>query len=85
MKKDDLKEQLLTWYPGQDEESLREEAVARITDLETRLAAAEAGLDALAMGIAIEMEVHASLGTTTKAKADAILAALAAYEARRKG
>ena len=28
----------------------------------------------LAMRIAVEMEVHASIGTTTKAKADAILA-----------
>lgn len=39
---DDLKERLLSWHPGQDEEALREEAVARITDLEARLAAAEA-------------------------------------------
>lgn len=31
---DDLKERLLSWQPGQDEEALREEALARITDLE---------------------------------------------------
>jgi hypothetical protein len=34
---DDLKERLLSWHPGQDEEALREEAVARITDLEAKL------------------------------------------------
>ena len=86
---DDLKEQLLSWHPGQDEEALREEAVARITeleaklqrlgrelnlakygepdfaweihknavaDLEARLAAAEAGEDALAEALRITRE-----------------------------
>ncbi len=38
----DLKEPPVRWHPGQDEEALREEAVARITDLEARLAAYEA-------------------------------------------
>jgi hypothetical protein len=103
---DDLKERLLTWHPGQDEEALREEAVARITDLEAklqrlgrelnlakygepdfaweihknavaeleaRLAAAEAGEDALAAGLRA-LWFH-----------DAPHSALAAYEARRKG
>ena len=114
---DDLKEQLLSWHPGQDEEALREEAVNRITDLEAklqrlgrelnlakygepdfaweihknavadleaRLAAAEAGEDALAKA---GSEARIALaGMVRPYNAVNLLdAALAAYEARRKG
>ena len=96
---DDLKERLLSWQPGQDEEALREEALARITDLEARLAAAEAGEDALAAalmglrGIVEGIDGAMNHGTwrdenslrlkDTSAWIAAYLA-LATYEARRK-
>lgn len=119
---DDLKDRLLTWHPGQDEEALREEALARITDLEARLAAAEADVNRLREG---EARLSLLLNETALARdaaetgedalavaggkfhracnaawaagepshkvctmldeADRFGAALAAYEARRKG
>lgn len=115
---DDLKEQLLTWYPGQDEESLREEALARITDLEARLAAAEANVNRLREGearLSLLLNETAQARDAAEAGEDALaealhfyaetrgdpnmgpwgvnstdfgkvaMAALAAYEARRKG
>jgi hypothetical protein len=52
-------------------------AIPRIRDAwNTRALPAVQPDAALAMRIAVEMEVHAALGTTTKAKADAILALL---------
>lgn len=69
-------------------------AKARITDLESRLAAAEAGEDALAktldftLKVAIQFEKQASKGVSGRRGGMAFekaRAALAAYEARRKG
>ncbi len=98
---DDLKERLLSWQPGQDEEALREEAVARITDLESRLAAAEAGEDALAEALRPFGFFSDEPNTTQQAweirycdrfedwidfgDMESARDALAAYEARRKG
>ncbi len=78
---DDLKERLLTWHPGQDEEALREEAVARITELEARLAVAEVGVQRAISGWAKSKEKQIA----ALERAEAAEAALAESEAAAEG
>ena len=91
---DDLKERLLARLDPRSWDPLCAEAAARITDLEARLAAAEAGEDALAEAIRITRErlmdaVHSEFDGVWSAEdfneqeAEAV-SALAAYEARRE-
>lgn len=93
---DDLKERLSTW---DGDSSTIDEALAYITELEARLAAAEAGEDALtgALRGATETLRGASRQLTEVHRGnlkgrvwgqmtlEIVSAALAAYEARRKG
>lgn len=76
---DDLKERLKKWPTP-----LHGEALARITDLEARLAAAEAGEDALA-STGENFAIAIGMGWDLEGVIDAFKAALDAYEARRKG
>ena len=75
---DDLKERLLTWHPGQDEEALREEALARITDLEAKLQRLGRELNLAKYGEPdFAWEIHKNAVAELEAR-------LAAYEARRE-
>jgi len=104
---DDLKEQLrqplgMSMFLRADDmhaemEAQRKEALAHITDLEARLAAAEAGEDALAELCKEVVRLFEALAQRPKPDAQyfrptmdshglvAMRSAIAAYEARRKG
>lgn len=82
---DDLKERLRDnlYYSWGDESDVGERALARITDLEARLAAAEAGEDALAKAGSEARIALAGMVRPDNA-VNLLDAALADYEARRK-